>query len=355
MPNSHASRSKKNGLPPGSIVYTGENPDHEVSITVIYYNQEIFEKQVFHSVDEFRFNRRFQGNAWINIDGISDVNYIKKIGRYFHIDNLTLEDLANPEQRVKLEEREEYLFLILKMLSLNLITEEIEYEQLSFILEDNILITFQETPKDVFDGIRYRLESDKTKIRSLSTGYLAYTLIDAIVDNYFVILDEVEKEIDNLESKVIDKSEKEDLENILELKQSISSLKRFIAPLRELVAKLQTRGMRGYFSEDMRIYLNDLYDHSIITFETVEMLNSRVHELVQLYHSTVSNDMNQIMKILAVISTVFMPLSFLTGLYGMNFRYMPELESPIGYFVLLAFMVLLVLGMLFYFKKKKWI
>lgn len=355
MPNSHASRSKKNGLPPGSIVYTGENPNHEVSMTVIYYNEAVFIKEVYHSIEDFHFNQNFVGNTWINIDGISDVEYIKKIGQYFHLDNLTLEDLVNPEQRVKLEEREEYLFLILKMLTLNLITEEIEYEQLSFILENNILITFQETPKDVFDGIRYRLEADKTKIRSLSTGYLAYTLIDAIVDNYFVILDEVEKELDNLEAKVIDKSRKEDLESILELKQSISSLKRFIAPLRELVAKLQTRGMRGYFSEDMRIYLNDLYDHSIITFETVEMLNNRVHELVQLYHSTISNDMNQIMKILAVISTIFMPLSFLTGLYGMNFKYMPELESPRGYFILLGFMVLLVFGMLFYFKKKKWI
>lgn len=354
---SHASRNKKIGLPPGSIVYTGENPEHEVSVTIIYYNESIFRKEVYSSKEVFKVNFAFPGNIWINIDGINDIGLIQKIGNIFHIDNLILEDLVNPEQRVKLEEREEYLFLILKTLNLNLITEEIEYEQLSFILQDNVLITVQETPKDSFDSIRYRLDSERAKgrIRSRSIGYLAYALIDTIVDNYFLILDEVEKEIDGLEEKVINKSEREDLEIILDLKQSISSLKRFITPLRELVAKLQTRGMREYFEEDMRIYLNDLYDHSIIIFENIEMLNSRVHELVQLYHSTVSNDMNQIMKILAVISTIFMPLSFLTGLYGMNFQNMPELHSPFGYFILLGFMFLLVVGMLFLFKKKKWI
>ncbi len=353
----HTSRSKKAGLPPGSIVYTGENPEHEVSISIIYYNESVFHKEVYSSKEDFKIDFQFSGNIWINIDGINDIALIQKMGAEFDIDSLILEDLVNPEQRVKLEEREEYLFLILKTLNLNLITEEIEYEQLSFILQDNILITVQETPKDFFDTIRYRLEADRSKgrIRSRSIGYLAYTLIDTLVDNYFVILDEVEKEIDGVEAKVIDKSEKEDLEIILDLKQSLSHLKRFITPLRELVAKLQTRGMREYFEEDMRIYLNDLYDHSIIIFENIEMLNSRVNELVQLYHSTVSNDMNQIMKILAVISTIFMPLSFLTGLYGMNFRNMPELETHLGYFILLGFMVLLVFGMLLFFKKKKWL
>lgn len=353
----HTSRNKKLGLPPGSIVYTGENPEHEVKVSIIYYNDTVFQKEVFDSKEKFKIQLDFPGNIWINVDGINDIRLLQNIGNYFDIDSLVLEDLANPEQRVKLEEREEYLFLILKTLNLNLLAEEIEYEQLSFIIKDNILITIQETPKDFFDTIRYRLESErtKTKIRNRSVGYLAYTLIDTVVDNYFVILDEVEKEIDALEEKVIDNSEREDLEIILDLKQSISSLKRFIAPLRELIAKLQTRGMREYFDKDMRIYLNDLYDHSIIIFENVEMLNSRVHELVQLYHSTVSNDMNQIMKILAVISTIFMPLSFLTGLYGMNFQYMPELRTEFGYFILLAFMILLVAGMLFIFKKKKWL
>lgn len=354
---SHTSRSKKIGLPPGSIVYTGENPEHEVSASIIYYNETVFRKEVYSSMESFDINLEFQGNIWVNIDGINDIGLIQKIGTQFNIDNLILEDLVNPDQRVKLEEREDYLFLILKALNLNLITEETEYEQLSFILKDNILITIQETPKDYFDVIRYRLDSERAKgrIRSRSIGYLAYALIDTIVDNYFVVLDEVENEIDALEEKVINKSGREDLEVILDLKQSISSLKRFIAPLRELVAKLQTRGMREYFEEDMRIYLNDLYDHSFIIFENVEMLNSRVHELVQLYHSTVSNDMNQIMKILAVISTIFMPLSFLTGLYGMNFHYMPELNNHFGYFILLGFMALLVIGMLFLFKRKKWL
>lgn len=353
--NSHASRRKKIGLPPGTIVYTGENANHNVSVTVIYYNEHSFQKLVYSAEDIFQIDLNFPGKIWINVDGISNVTLIKNLGKHFNIDNLVLEDLVNPEQRVKLEEREEYLILILKMLNLNLITEEIEYEQISLILKDNILITVQETPNDVFDGIRARLEIEKSKTRLRSAGYLAYSLIDAIVDNYFLILDDVEKEIDALEEKVIDNSEREDLESILDLKRSISILKRFISPIRELVTKLQTRAMQEYFEEDMSIYLNDLSDHSIITFENVEMLNNRVHELVQLYHSTISNDMNQIMKILAIISTIFMPLSFIVGFYGMNFKYMPELEMKYAYFVVIGFMVLLVFAMLFYFKKKKWI
>lgn len=355
MTNFTSLKNRKLGLPPGSIVYTGEPDTDIVKISVIYYQKSFYKTETFTENDELNLNLDFDGYIWINIDGIHNTDLIKKIGSIFNIDNLSLEDIVNPEQRVKIDDRGTYIQIILKMLSLELLTKEINYEQISIILKDNILITFQETPFDIFDDIRHRIESPKTRFGTYDTSYLAYMLIDTIVDNYLLILDEVELEIDEIETKIIHNSSSEDLENIIFFKQNISLLKRFISPIRELVAKLQTRNMLHYFPEEMKYYLSDLNDHSIIAFDTVEMLNNRVTELIQLYHSTLSNTMNEVMKILAIISTIFMPLTFISGLYGMNFQNMPELTWKYGYFFVLGTMITLVICMIAYFKKKKWL
>lgn len=356
MSNVTSLKNRKLGLPPGSVVYTGEDFNQVVNISVIYYQKNFYKKEIFKEDDDIEIDLDFNGDIWINIDGINNTDLVKKIGNIFGIDSLSLEDIVNPEQRVKIDDRETYIQIILKMLSLDLITKEINYEQVSMILKDNVLITFQETPFDIFDTIRSRLESPKTRFSSYDTSYLAYMLIDTIVDNYLLILDEIEIEINDIETKIIHEPSAEDLiEHILSLKQNISILKRFISPIRELIAKLQTRNMLVYFPEDMKYYLGDLNDHSIIAFDMVDMLNNRVTDLVQLYHSTISNTMNEIMKILAIISTIFMPLTFISGLYGMNFKFMPELETRYGYFFVLATMIVLVICMLVYFKKKKWI
>lgn len=350
-----SNRKKKVGLPPGSIVYTGENPKHKISIEVFSYNDSVIKKENYGEDEEIDFDTSFRGVTWVSVDGIHNIPLLKKIGEYFDLDNLVLEDLANSTQRAKVEEREEYLFIVMKLLKLNLISKEIGYEQVSFILGEDCLLTFQESPGDFFDGIRTRIEAHNSKMRKKSVGYLAYTIIDTIVDNYFIVLDEVEMEIDRLEAKVINDSDKEDLQNIMTLKQKVTTLKRTIGPIRELIAKLQSKGMTEYFNEDIKIYLTDLFDHGTIVCDTLDILNSRVTELIQLYHSTISNGMNEVMKILAIISTIFMPLSFLASLYGMNFKYMPELEWKEGYYAVLALMFVLVLGMLTYFKRKKWL
>ncbi|MBQ3437754.1 MAG: magnesium/cobalt transporter CorA [Fusobacterium sp.] len=355
MENSTSLKNKKLGLPPGSIIYTGEEYSEKIFITAIYYQKNFIKKEIFSMDDELKIDLNFDGYIWINIDGIHDTEIIKKIGNIFEIDNLTLEDIVNPEQRVKMDDRGTYIQIVLKMLSLELLTKEINYEQISIILKDNFLITFQETSFDVFDDVRHRIESSKNRFAFYDSSYLAYVLIDTIVDNYLLILDEIEIEVDDLETKIIHNSSREDLENILYLKQNMSLLKRFISPIRELVAKLQTRNMLHYFPEEMKYYLSDLNDHSIIAFDTVELLNSRVTELIQLYHSTLSNTMNEVMKILAIISTIFMPLTFISGLYGMNFKIMPELEWRYGYFFVLGTMFTLVICMILYFKKKKWL
>ena len=350
MPNSN----RKLGLLPGSVIYTGENPNYNITTTLIYYSKTLDKTATFTSEDNIEVDLIFDGNIWINVDGINDVNLVKEIGKMFDIDSLSLEDLVNPEQRVKIDDRDSYIHIILKMLQIELLTKEIQYEQLSLIMKDNVLISFQETPYDMFDSIRSRLENPYTRVASKDISYLAYTLIDIIVDNYLLVLDEIENEVDMIENQLIESADREDLENILALKQNIMVLKRFISPVRELISRLQTRSMLNYFHEDMKYYLRDLNDHGIIVFETVDMLNNRTTELIQLYNSMISNTMNEVMKILAIISTIFMPLSFIVGLYGMNFEYMPELKWHYGYFITLAAMAGLVIGMLLYFKKKKW-
>ena len=350
LPNSN----RKLGLLPGSVVYTGENPNYNITVTVIYYSRKFHKRDVFSADDIIDIDLSFDGNIWINIYGINDVNLIKEIGKIFNIDSLSLEDIANPEQRVKIDDRDSYIHIILKMLQMELLTKDVQYEQVSLIIKDNILITFQETPYDLFESIRSRLENPRTKLASKDVSYLAYILIDTIVDNYLLILDEVETEIDDIENKLIESADREDLENILTLKQNIAVLKKFISPIRELISKLQARSMLNYFHEDMKYYLGDLNDHGIIVFDTVDMLNNRATELIQLYHSMISNTMNEVMKILAIISTIFMPLSFIVGLYGMNFENMPELKWQYGYFMTLGLMAGLVILMIIYFKKKKW-
>lgn len=356
MDETSKNRKKKVGLPPGSIIYTGENPQHKVNIEFIAYNDSIIKREVFDENSNLSIlTHDFKGVRWINVDGIHNTILLKKVGKLFDLDNLVMEDVANSTQRAKVEEREDYLFIVLKMLNIEPITKDISYEQISLIVGDDYLLTFQESPGDVLDSVRSRIESPNYRMRKKSVGYLTYAILDSIVDYYFMVLDEVEIEIDKLESKVINDSEREDLQSIINLKQKVSTLKRTIGPIRELITKLQTKSIAEYLNDDIKIYLSDLSDHGIIVCDTLEVLNTRVTELIQLYHSTISNEMNEIMKILAIISTVFMPLSFLTSMYGMNFDNMPELHTKYGYFILLAAMFALVLGMIAYFKKKKWL
>lgn len=343
---------RKIGLLPGTLVYTGDEEDRKAFVTVIYYNKVDYIKKVFNNYLDIEIDHNFDGNIWINVDSLTDIPTIKKIGEMFNIDHLTLEDILNPEQRVKIDKRDDYLHITLKMLSFDEKEEDINYEQISLILKDKVLISFQETPLDPFGNIRYGLINNSV---NLNTSYLAYLIIDKIVDNYLFVLDKIEDNIDELEVKVINSATQEDLQEILYLKQDMNILKKFISPAREVISKMQSRDLIKYFPDDMKYYLADLTDHAIISFDTISLLNSRVNELIQLHYSTMSNDMNQIMKILAIISTIFMPLTFICGLYGMNFNYMPELRWKYGYPFSLAIMVLLVLIMLGYFKKRKWL
>lgn len=345
---------RKAGLPPGTILYTGNKANHDIEIELYSFDGSGVVKEKTDKTMDFKSIKSNGKFNWLNINGIHDTDVINSIGKTFEIDNLVLEDITNISQRIKTEDWGNYLFVVLKMVRFDEKINEIKYEQVSFILGKNYLLTFQEEPGDVFDSVRKRIDNPSSKIVQRGIGYLAYALIDVIVDNYFIVLDAMEEKIDRLESEILNSFSDEQAEKILNLKKELSVLKKGIYPIREISAKLQGTEIISYFGKTNKMYLSDLHDHGIVVCDIIENMISRMSELFQLYYSTQSNDMNNVMKVLAIISTIFMPLSFLAGIYGMNFGYMPELSWKYGYFLILGIMFLLAVIMIIIFKKKKW-
>ncbi|MEF9932809.1 MAG: magnesium/cobalt transporter CorA [Cetobacterium sp.] len=347
----HRKKSKKIGLAPGTLVYTGLREKEEIGIICYSYNVEEVEVNIYKQDVDIELLKPKKDITWIDVDGIHNVDLIENIGKLYNIDYLILEDLLNNGQRPKLDEREDFIFIVLKMITLKESTDEIEYEQVSFILGSNFLITFQEKPKDIFKLIRNRIDHGLGKTRKRGASYLTYGLLDTIVDHYFLILEKFELQIEELEDKVLNQPTKEDMGRIMDLKQNVANFKKSISPIREIAIKLENS---EFFEDNVKIYLKDLYDHSIVISENTEALHTRVSELIQLYHSSIGNTMNETMKVLTIISTIFMPLSFLAGLYGMNFEYMPELKMKYGYYGLIIIMIFVMTSMIVYFRKKKW-
>ncbi|WP_130890121.1 magnesium/cobalt transporter CorA [Fusobacterium varium] len=344
-------KNKKVGLAPGTLVYTGELKDEKIKIIFYSYNEETVKKVIDNSLDKLSlFNEKNFVN-WIAIEGVHDVELIKKIGTFYEIDNLVLEDILNIDQRPKFEEREKYISFFLKMIYLNKKNNEIEYEQISFILGEGYLITFQEKTGNIFDNLQERIENGIGRLRKKKENYLMYALFDIIVDNYFLILEDFEEKIEALEEKIVNNPSQKIIEDIISLKKEISKFKRNVIPIKEILIKISNV---DYFDESMNIYLKDLHDHGTIIYESIEIIYNRSNDLIQLCHSSIGNNMNEIMKILTTISTIFIPLSFLAGLYGMNFQYMPELSWEYGYYFVLGLMFIVVAGMILYFKRKNW-
>lgn len=344
-------KNKKVGLAPGTLIYTGELKDEEIKIILYSYNKETVKKVIDNSLDKLSFFNEKDFVNWIVIEGVHDVELIKKIGVFYEIDNLILEDILNINQRPKFEEREKYISFFLKMIYLNKKSDEIEYEQISFILGEGYLITFQEKTGNIFNNLQERIENGIGKLRNKKENYLMYALFDIIVDNYFLILENFEERIEVLEEKIVNNPSQKIIEEIISLKKEISKFKRNVIPIKEILIKISNI---DYFDESMNIYLKDLHDHSTIIYESIEIIYNRSNDLIQLCHSSIGNSMNEIMKILTTISTIFIPLSFLAGLYGMNFKYMPELSWEYGYYFILGLMFIVVAGMILYFKRKNW-
>jgi len=348
------SSQKTRGLPPGSIIHIGEKKTEEVKISVIDYNVNNFEEKEIKKIEECFSLKRKPSITWINIDGLHKVELIEKFGKNFEIHPLVLEDILNTDQRPKMEDFDKYIFFILKMLYIDDKTQEIQSEQISLILGRNFVISFQEKTGDVFKNIRERIRKSKGRIRKRGSDYLVYSLIDAIVDNYFVVLEKIGDKIEEMEDDVVKNPEPKLLQQIYNLKREMIYLRKSVWPLRELINGL-LREESKLIKNTTHVYLRDLYDNTIQIIDTIETFRDMISGMLDIYMSSVSNRMNEVMKVLTIFAAIFIPLTFIAGIYGMNFEYMPELTIPWGYPAVWIVIITVSVSLLIYFKHKKWL
>jgi magnesium transporter len=354
MPRNLKRRSKKAGLPPGSLIYTGDQVGGQVKINIIDYDaQECLEKELA-SFTECRAFKDRPSITWINVSGIAEVANLEKLGECFGLHPLVLEDILNTDQRPKLEDYDDYLFIVLKTIRYDQDAGDIKAEQVSLILGNNYVLSFQEANGNIFAPIRERLVTAKGRIRKAGADYLAYALIDLIVDQYFVVLEQFGENIEFLEEEVVSRPTPDTLREVHRFKNDMIILRKSMWPLREVVSRLERKEF-PLLKDDTALYFKDVYDHAIVAIDTVETYRDILSGMMDIYLSSVSNRLNEVMKVLTIIATIFMPLTFLAGVYGMNFKHMPELEWPWGYYLLLGVMALVALSMLIYFRRKKWL
>ncbi len=351
---------KKKGLKPGSVVFVGEKKIEKPRIRIIDYSKETLKEHEVSSIEECFPLKGSSTLSWINIDGLHDEELLIKLGEHFNLHPLSMEDIANTGQRPKLEINDDYILVILKMLYLSEDNKELISEQFSVIIGRNYVLSFQEQVGDVFDQVRHRLRKTSPRERFLNADYLAYTLIDAVIDHYYVVLEETSNKIESMEDILIRHPQPHDLEIIHELKRHLVYMRKVTWPLREVIGGLE-RDETKLIRNETKIYLRDLYEHTIQVIDTVETFRDMVSGLLDIYLSSISNKMNDVMKVLTIIATIFIPLGFLAGVYGMNFDTsvsvlnMPELRSPYGYIMFWSIALIIGGGLFAFFKKKKWI
>jgi len=348
--------TRKYGLAPGSLVYTGNMEEKKSVIDIFVYAENFFlEKQEIRFEKCREYLKEKNQVIWINVEGIYDLELMESLGGDFRISNLVLEDVMNINQRAKYEDFGNYRCIFMKMLSYNETNKKIEMEHVSFIFSENYIISLQEGKEgDVFNPVRERIRTEKAKIRERGVDYLIFALLDVIVDNYFVILEKIGEEMETLDLELIENPTHRTLERIYDLKREIIYARKTIWPLREIISKME-RDETSFFEERTKPYIRDLYDHIVQVIDNVETYRDIISGMMDLYLSSISNRMNEIMKVLTITGTIFIPLTFVAGVYGMNFEYMPELKAKSGYPLTLLVMLLMVIFMLFYFRRKKWI
>lgn len=342
------------GQPPGTLIYTGDKPSEETRITIIEYDEQQYLLKEVKTVEECYPCKMTPIKSWINVTGLSNLEIVESMGKHFDIHSLVMEDVVNMSQRPKFEEHGGYIFMVLKMLSYDENKEGVGIEQVSIILGPNFVITFQEKEGDVFNPIRERIRDNLGRIRKLGADYLAYALIDAVVDNYFMLLEKLGEKMELLmEEELLIDPVPETSHKIYELKRELINIRRAVWPLRELIGGLE-KSDSPLIEESTGIFLQDLHDHTIQVIEVVESSREMISGMLDMYLSSISNKMNSTMKVLTVIATIFIPLTFLAGIYGMNFEYIPELTWRWAYPTVWAVMIGIGVSMLFGFKKKKW-
>jgi magnesium transporter len=344
----------KAGASPGTLVHIGEQKVDDTRITLIDYDEAHLQERVLDGIEEAFPLKDLPTVTWINIDGLHEIDIIENVGQHFNIHPLVLEDIVNTGQRPKTEEFEDFIYVVLKMLHYNENSEEISSEQFSLVLGPDFLISFQEIQGDVFKTVRERIRKPKTRIRKAGCDYLAYALIDAVVDNYFLILEKLGENIETLEEDLLENPSPETLQTLHEMKREMIYLRKQIWPIREMINSL-VKGESSLVNESTSLFFRDIYDHTIQIIDTIESFRDILSGMLDIYLSTLSNKMNEVMKVLTIIATIFIPITFVAGIYGMNFKFMPELEWRWGYVMVWAIIVVVVGIMIGFFKKKQWL
>ena len=352
-PRLFKSRKSKKGLAPGSLIHVGQQPLSAVKVTIIDFTPERATEKQAENLDECLTHVEDPGSVtWINMDGVHDTEMIRHLGERLDIHALVLEDIMNTDQRAKFEDHDDYLYIVLKMLYLN--NGDLMSEQVSVLVGEHYVISCQEQHADTFDTVRERIRQGKTKIRTHGADYTAYALIDSVVDNYFTVLEREGDLLEVLEGELLEDPSDDNLQRIHGMKRELLMLRKFVWPLREMLHALQ-RSDTDIFKEETRLYIRDVYDHVVQVIDILETCRELASGLMDVYLSSVSNRMNGVMKVLTIISTIFIPLTFIAGIYGMNFDHMPELHWSWAYPAVWGVMLLVTLAMVIFFRRKEWI
>lgn len=355
MPRPMKKRSQKAGLPPGTPVHIGEKQAGKTRITLCAYNDQHWEERELARAGDCPLFKENSMVTWINVNGIHQVEVLEELNSCFGLHPLVLEDILNTDQRPKMEDYDDYLFIVLKTLFLTgNRKDEVGSEQISLILGKHFVLSFQEKESTLLEPIRERLQNGKGRIRKMGADYLAHAILDAVVDHYFVVLESLGEKIESLEEELVTRPRSATLQAIHLLKREMIFIRKALWPLREVIGSL-TRGESALIRESTVVYLRDIYDHTIQVIDNIETFRDMLSGMTDIYLSSISNRMNEVMKVLTIIATIFIPLTFIAGVYGMNFKFMPELDRTWGYPAVLALMLAVSVFMLIYFRKKRWI
>ncbi|WP_452230212.1 MULTISPECIES: magnesium/cobalt transporter CorA [unclassified Lacinutrix] len=340
---------------PGTVAYVGSKQSLETKIDIVNYNKEVCNFKISNNVeDAFHFKGQ-EHVTWININGLNNTAEIEKLGQHYNLHPLVLEDIVTTNQRAKLEDYDDYLFIVFKMLHFKN-EDEIVYEHMSMVVGENYVLTFQEADGDVFDDLRDRIRNAKGRVRNAKADYLMYTILDAVVDNYFTVVEAEGDKIEDLEETLFiqESNTNTTTTSIQNQKREILKIRRTVFPFREVVNKLEKSEIE-FIEDKTKNYLRNLYDHMIQVNESIDLYREMIWGLMDLYMTNISNKMNEVMKVLTIIATIFIPLTFIAGVYGMNFTNMPELNNPYGYYIVWSVMIIILIIMLIYFRRKKWL
>lgn len=346
-----ASVTENIGAPPGTLFYNGEVRTDRIKITLIEYNETDFFEEEFYDLSDCLSFVKPNMVKWINVEGLHRTELVEEICRIYNIHPLTMEDIVHVDQRPKFEDYEHYVVAIMKMINYD---RKVNAEQLAVILTENTVISFQEPHNgDAFDIIRTRLRQSKGRVRKLGPDYLAYALMDAVVDCYFMAIEKIGDSIEEIEEDIIDASDKKSLLELYHLKREMIYLRKQVWPMRDMINNM-IRSETTLINPTSDIYLRDLSDHVTRIIDTVETYRDLLSGIMDIYLSTNANKMNEVMKVLTIMSSIFIPVTFIAGVYGMNFDNMPELHTRNGYFITWGVMLAVIFGLMIYFKRKKW-